>query len=53
MPRKASGLPRSFWCKECAARIRLPKDLGVGSGTRKHYWAKHPEIMRPKVGRGR
>lgn len=32
-------------CKTCGKTIRVPAEWGIGSAVRKHYWAKHPEVM--------
>jgi hypothetical protein len=38
-------------CRTCGKAIRVPAGWGPGSAARKHYWAKHPEVMRPKGNR--
>ena len=53
MLEKSSGSLKSFWCRRCQKRIRLYKGWGAGSSARRHYWVKHPEVMRPRIGRGR
>lgn len=35
-------LPR---CKACDKPIRIPKGWSSGAGVRRHYWAKHREVM--------
>ncbi len=37
-----------FLCKRCNRRIRIPEGWSFGPAVRKHYWAKHPEIMQPR-----
>ena len=38
-------------CKTCGAAIRVPEGWGIGSAARRHYWAKHREVMLPKAGK--
>ena len=38
--------PRPPRCKTCGRRIHVPKGWSSGPAVRKHYWAKHPEVMR-------
>ena len=45
---KKSVSPR---CKTCGRAIRVPKGWSAGPAVRKHYWAKHPEVMDPKAGK--
>lgn len=33
-------------CRTCGKVIRVPAGWSAGSAARKHYWAKHPEVMR-------
>ena len=47
MATKEKGGVRSFYCKECGRRVRLPKDWSILPAVRKHYWAKHREVMQP------
>lgn len=35
-------LPR---CKACDKPIRIPKGWSSGAAVRRHYWAKHREVM--------
>jgi hypothetical protein len=49
----ATAPKRSFHCKICDRKIPMPKGWGVGSASRRHYWAKHPEVMRGDKGAGR
>jgi hypothetical protein len=41
-PNKKRVSPR---CGTCGRPIRVPKGWTVGPAVRKHYWAKHREIM--------
>ena len=38
---------RSFYCNLCARSVRIPTGWTRGPAVRKHYWAKHPEVMQP------
>ena len=39
-------------CKKCGKTIRIPKGWTIGPAARKHYWAKHREMMeRPRADR--
>ena len=39
-------MKRSTTCKTCGATIRpRAKDMSLGAAVRKHYWARHPEVM--------
>jgi hypothetical protein len=53
--RKASSnrAKRSFYCRACDRRVRMPAGWSAGSAGRRHYWAKHPEIMRGDKGASR
>ena len=58
MPKKGKGVQqhaekRSFKCKMCDRSIRMPAGWSRGPAVRRHYWAKHPEIMRPDKKAGR
>lgn len=48
---EAKDPSRSFHCNACGKKVRMPKGWGVGAASRRHYWAKHPEIMRGKGSR--
>jgi hypothetical protein len=37
---------KSFFCQKCQRAIRMPEGWTSGPASRKHYWARHPEIMR-------
>ena len=39
---------RSPHCKRCDRAIHVPKGWGSGAATRRHYWAKHREVMERK-----
>ena len=48
---KATGKKaRSPRCHTCGQTIRVPKGWSAGSSTRRHYWAKHREVMQPERG---
>ena len=47
MATKATGRARSWDCKACEKKIRVPKGWQHLPAVRKHYWAKHREIMQP------
>lgn len=32
-------------CKACDRPIRIPKGWSTGAAVRRHYWAKHREVM--------
>jgi hypothetical protein len=32
-------------CKTCGKQIMIPKGWSIGPAVRRHYWAKHPEIV--------
>ena len=56
MPNRKTGSTktpaRSFHCRICDRKVVMPKGWSAGSASRRHYWAKHPEIMRgSKAGR--
>ena len=52
MPKKkaanARGSSSSFRCGLCERRIRIPTGWTRGPAVRRHYWAKHPEVMTGK-----
>ena len=35
-------------CKTCNQTIRVPKGWTPGPAVRRHYWAKHREVMQGK-----
>lgn len=35
-------------CRTCGARITIPKGWTVGPAVRRHYWAKHRDVMQPE-----
>jgi hypothetical protein len=45
---KKAKAPR---CRTCGKTIRVPHGWGTGPAVRRHYWAKHPEVMQKKDGR--
>jgi hypothetical protein len=39
-------MKRSATCRTCGVKIRpRAKDMSLGAAVRKHYWARHPEVM--------
>lgn len=44
---KAEPKAKSFLCRRCSRKIRVPDGWSIGPATRRHYWRKHPEVMRP------
>ncbi len=51
MATKAKGRARPWRCHTCGAAIRVPKGWSHLPAVRKHYWAKHREVMQPKRGK--
>lgn len=48
MPRKTTGKrgkTKSPRCTRCRTAIRVPKGWSFGAATRRHYWAKHRDVM--------
>lgn len=47
MAKKRSGSrkPKSPRCHRCGQAIRIPKGWTQGPAVRRHYWAKHREVM--------
>lgn len=50
MPTGSTTRSRAPKCKTCGKRIHVPKGWSVGSASRRHYWRKHPEVMRKSGG---
>ncbi|MDQ3878033.1 MAG: RNHCP domain-containing protein [Actinomycetota bacterium] len=48
MPRAKADAPAptSFVCKKCGRKVRMPSGWTIGPAVRRHYWAKHPDVMR-------
>ncbi len=48
-PSKSRGAAktRTALCNTCGRRFRVPDGWSVGAATRRHYWAKHREVMQP------
>ena len=44
---KKSKSPR---CKTCNQTIRVPRGWSAGPAVRRHYWAKHRDVMQKKAG---
>lgn len=42
---KSTTMKRSFYCQKCQRRVRIPQGWTQLPSVRKHYWAKHPEVM--------
>ena len=38
---------KSVRCRTCGSRIRIPDGWTPGPAVRKHYWAKHRDVMLP------
>lgn len=49
--KKGAPRKRSARCNTCGSVIRIPEGWTVGPAVRRHYWRKHPEVMRPRAGR--
>ena len=45
---KAASKPKSPRCKTCNQTIRVPKGWTPGPAVRRHYWAKHRDVMQSK-----
>ncbi|MGH2734397.1 MAG: hypothetical protein ACRDKZ_02360 [Actinomycetota bacterium] len=50
MPSGSTTRSRAPKCRTCGKRIHVPKGWSVGSASRRHYWRKHPEVMRKSGG---
>ncbi|MDP9066944.1 MAG: hypothetical protein M3N53_01170 [Actinomycetota bacterium] len=37
-------------CRTCGKRITIPEGWTAGSASRRHYWAKHREVMQSERG---
>ena len=35
-------------CQTCKRPIHVPPEWSTGAAVRRHYWAKHREVMRPE-----
>ncbi len=46
MPKARTRTRKNPWCSRCNRSIHVPKDWSHGAATRRHYWSKHPEVMR-------
>ncbi|HVF53095.1 MAG TPA: hypothetical protein VNC78_05745 [Actinomycetota bacterium] len=45
---------RAPMCRLCQKRISVPKGWAPGgAAVRRHYWAKHPEVMRGETPKGK
>ena len=42
---------RSPRCSRCNKAIRVPAGWSHGAAVRRHYWAKHRDVMQPELGR--
>ena len=45
-PNSALGGAMAPRCHRCRRAIRVPAGWSNGAATRRHYWRKHPEVMR-------
>jgi hypothetical protein len=44
--------PRRYGtCHRCGKKFRIPDGWSVGPAARRHYWAKHRDVMQPKKSR--
>lgn len=43
---KVKKAKKSALCKTCGRRIVFPPGWEVGPSVRRHYWRRHPEVMR-------
>jgi len=48
-PVKKNASPR---CHTCGKKIRIPEGWTALPAVRRHYWAKHRDVMRPGDGAG-
>jgi hypothetical protein len=46
--RRSGARPPRPRCRICERAIHVPKGWSTGPAVRRHYWRKHPEIMRGK-----
>jgi hypothetical protein len=48
--KKAGAKPRKKAprCNTCGAVIRVPDGWSLPPAVRRHYWAKHRDVMQPK-----
>ena len=37
-------------CRTCGKPIHIPQGWSVGPAVRRHYWAKHRDVMLPGTG---
>jgi hypothetical protein len=44
--RSSDECPKPPRCHRCRRAIRVPAGWSNGAATRRHYWRKHPEVMR-------
>ena len=43
-----AGTSKAPRCRICGSVIRIPKGWSTGPAVRKHYWAKHRDVMLPE-----
>lgn len=48
----ATSVTKPTTCLRCDAVIPVPKGWSRGPAIRRHYWRKHPDVMRPFVSKG-
>ncbi|MFN2388002.1 MAG: hypothetical protein ABR575_00125 [Actinomycetota bacterium] len=48
MPKAPENKPTAT-CGRCNRKIRIPEGWSPGAATRKHYWAKHRDVMQPEA----
>jgi hypothetical protein len=51
--KKKGEKAKSPRCKTCGKAIRVPQGWTAGPAVRRHYWAKHRDVMQPKVGKAK
>ncbi len=51
--KKKAAKSRGPRCHRCNRAIRVPDGWTHGPAIRRHYWAKHREVMQPGIGKGR
>ena len=48
---RKSAKPKSPRCNTCGVRIRIPEGWSAGPAVRRHYWAKHRDVMLGGLGK--
>lgn len=47
-PAKGRAPKPKATCRTCGKRIRIPDGWTTGPAVRRHYWAKHRDVMQPE-----